>query len=170
MQSTRTSLPLLEVLRVLRLVRIFTLISIYKTSFNLIFSTFSDSFTTLNTIVFLILLTGIILSALMFAAEAETLDPVTQVRHALAISALVLACCEWIGPASHIHCVRHACMLSAATSCCGTVSCKVWTALKQEATCDTYCSCTWALRRTPAPWICQLHLFRARKKPGQWKQ
>ena len=76
------ALPVLSVLRVLRLVRMFKLIKLYKRPFDLIIATFADSFTTLNTIVFLILLSGIIISMLMFAIEAAALDPLTHVRTA----------------------------------------------------------------------------------------
>ena len=74
---------MLQVLRVLRLVRMLKLVVVFKSSFALITATFKDSFTTLNTIVFLILLCGIILSALMFTVEAVLLDPLTQVRFVL---------------------------------------------------------------------------------------
>ena len=79
-QAHQRKIPVLEVLRVLRLVRLFKVIKFYKQSFDLITSTFADSFTTLNTIVFLIVLSCIILSALMFSVEAGSLDPLTHVR------------------------------------------------------------------------------------------
>ena len=79
-QALERKIPVLEVLRVLRLVRLFKVIKFYKQSFDLITSTFADSFTTLNTIVFLIVLSCIILSALMFSVEAGSLDPLTHVR------------------------------------------------------------------------------------------
>lgn len=70
-------------LRVLRLVRMFTLIRVFRSSFYLIVDTFSDSFTTLNTIVFLIFLSGMVMSALMFTVEAHELDPLTHVSSLL---------------------------------------------------------------------------------------
>lgn len=79
-QGIKQSLAILEVMRVLRLTRAFKLVNFYKQSFDLIVSTFADSFTTLNTIVFLIMLAAIILSGLMFTAEATALDPLTHVR------------------------------------------------------------------------------------------
>lgn len=80
-----TTWPALSVLRVLRLVRMFKLIKLYKRPFDLIVATFADSFTTLNTIVFLILLSGIIISELIFAVEASVLDPLTHVRTPLPV-------------------------------------------------------------------------------------
>jgi hypothetical protein len=80
MQAFNRHMSVLAVFRVLRLTGIFKVFKVNRKSFELITATFADSITTLNTIVFLILLTGIILSALVFAAEAVVLDPLTHVR------------------------------------------------------------------------------------------
>ena len=80
MQTFPGAMPGLQALRVLRLVRMFSLIRVFRQSFHLIVDTFTDSFTTLNTIVFLIFLSGMVMSALMFTVEATELDPLTHVR------------------------------------------------------------------------------------------
>jgi hypothetical protein len=74
------NLPGFAIIRALRLVRMFRLMAIFKGPFDLITAAFTDSFTTLSTILFLVVLSGAIASALILAVEAQKTDALTQVR------------------------------------------------------------------------------------------
>jgi hypothetical protein len=80
MQVVGRDLPGFAVIRALRLVRMFRLLSFFKGPFDLITAAFLDCFTTLTTILFLVVLAGAIASALILAVEAQHTNSLTQVR------------------------------------------------------------------------------------------
>jgi Ion transport protein len=82
MQIVGRDLPGFAVLRALRLVRMFRLLSLFKGHVDLITAALLDCFTTLTTILFLVVLAGAIASALILAVEAQHTNSLTQVRTA----------------------------------------------------------------------------------------